>query len=203
MTTDQKRFERNSVFRCPEGIEEDVTSPTSVNGGDYPTHAGNNAFQLFFDSQSATNGMGVPSWYQLNCRNESDPSNTWPDGSGITPFMGWQSGSGNPANFGKLKDGKFQRKLSYVKKAADTVMIVEAASQNWHDQTENTQYNIFLKRLGARHGKKRGPDGIFADLNMAFFDGHVALYPVEPFERPRDAIRKFKDGTIFCLGNPR
>jgi hypothetical protein len=38
---------------------------------------------------------------------------------------------------------------------------------------------------------------------MAFFDGHVALFDVEPFEHPQNAIRKFKDETIFCLGNPR
>jgi prepilin-type processing-associated H-X9-DG protein len=104
-----------------------------------------------------------------------------------------------------LKDSKWQRKLSMVRKSSDTVMIVEAANNNWHDQTENTNYAglVFLQRLGARHGTKHGPDGIFASLNMAFFDGHVAMFDVEPFEHPVNAIRKFKDGTVFCLGNPR
>jgi prepilin-type N-terminal cleavage/methylation domain-containing protein/prepilin-type processing-associated H-X9-DG protein len=202
LTVNDKQFDRGSVFRCPEGVEEDVTSSTSVNGGEYPTHPGNNAFQLFFDSQSAAAGLGVPSWYQLNCRNNSG-TNAWPDGTGITPFMGWQSSSGTTPSL--LSEAAWQRKLSMVKKSADTVMIVEAASQNWHDATENTNYPglVFLKRLGARHSKKHGPDGIFASLNIAFFDGHVALYDVETFEHPKDVIRKFKDGTIFCLGNPR
>jgi type II secretory pathway pseudopilin PulG len=203
----QKRFDRKSIFRCPEGIEEDVTAPTSGNGGDFPTHWANNAFQLFFDAEAAAAGMGVPSWYQLNCRNNSG-TNAWPSGTGITPFMGWQSGSADPA---LIKEAAWQRKLSMVKRAAETVMIVEAASQNWHDQTENTSYGgkVFLRRLGARHGMKHGPKavdgtgGVFAWQNMAFFDGHVGYYDVEAFEYPVNKIRSFRDGTIFCLGNPK
>jgi prepilin-type N-terminal cleavage/methylation domain-containing protein/prepilin-type processing-associated H-X9-DG protein len=196
MTTGQKRFDNGSVFRCPEGRDEDTGG-----AGDYPTHWKNNGFVIFNDASCAADGMGVPSWYQLNARNNS-ASNAWPNGEGITPFMGWQSGSGgNPL---QTKDAEWQRKLSMVKKASETVMIVEAADQNWHDQTQSTVYaNVWLKRLGARHGKKHGADGIFAGLNLAFFDGHVMLYDVEPFETSKNAIRKFKDDTIFCLGNPK
>jgi prepilin-type N-terminal cleavage/methylation domain-containing protein/prepilin-type processing-associated H-X9-DG protein len=209
-TANNRRFDRNSIFRCPEGVEEDYTDQP-VSGGPYPTHTGNNGFSLFFDDEGAAAAMGVASWYMLNSRNESEPSNTWPHGVGISPFMGWQSGSGNPANFPKLKDGKFQRKLSMVRRGAETVMIVEASSQNWHDQKENTDYpgKVFLQRLGARHGKRFGPPakegggGIYAYTNIAFFDGHVQLYDVERFEYPVNKIRTFKDETIFCLGNPK
>src|SRR4051812_25423844 len=34
MATTAKRFDTSSVFRCPEGIEEDSTDPST--GGDYP-----------------------------------------------------------------------------------------------------------------------------------------------------------------------
>ena len=75
--------------------------------------------------------------------------------------------------------------MGQIKKGAEMVMIVEAANPNWHDQNDSTKYpGNFLKRLGARHGKRRGPDGIYADLNMAFFDGHVALFPVEQVPEP-------------------
>jgi prepilin-type N-terminal cleavage/methylation domain-containing protein/prepilin-type processing-associated H-X9-DG protein len=198
MTTAQKVFDRSSVFRCPEGAEEDSTG----GAGNYPTDLKNNAFAIFNDAKCAADGMGVPSWYQLNARNNSG-TNGWPNGTGITPFMGWQSSSGGTPSL--LLEGPWQRKLSMVTKAADTVMIVEAADQNWHDQTESTTYPglVFLKRLGARHSKKHGPDGIYASGNFAFFDGHVALYDVEPFEKPKDTIRKMKDGTVFFIGNPR
>ena len=53
-----------------------------------------------------------------------------------------------------------------VKKGAELLMIVEAADQNWYDQTERSPGN-FLCRLGARHGK-RTADGKNAWTNMAF-----------------------------------
>jgi prepilin-type N-terminal cleavage/methylation domain-containing protein/prepilin-type processing-associated H-X9-DG protein len=202
LTPADKQFDRSSVFRCPEGREEDTNSPAGVNGGDWPTHALNNSFNIFFDAQCAADGMGVPSWYQLNCRNNSG-TNSWPNGAAITPFMGWQSSSGTNPDL--LKQPDWQRKLSFVKKAADTIMIVEAASQNWHDQGASAQYpaHSFLRRMGARHGKPHGPDGIYAWTNLAFFDGHVALFDVAKFQTPANVTRTFKDETVFYLGNPR
>src|SRR5689334_22713717 len=64
-STANKQFDRGSVFRCPEGIEED--DPGNI-GGDYPTDPKNNGFIIFNDARSAATGVGVPSWYQLNAR---------------------------------------------------------------------------------------------------------------------------------------
>ena len=78
----------------------------------------------------------------------------------------------------------FQRNLSMVRRSAEMLMMVEAADQNWIDQKPSTacpNANLFLKRLGARHGK-RTADGLNAWTNMAFFDGHVALYATINFE---------------------
>ena len=200
LTTADKQFDRGSVFRCPEGRDED---DGSGGAGDWPTHQSNNRYAIFNDATNAANGFGVPSWYQLNSRNDS-ATNEWPNGDRITPFMGWQSGSRTAAGQAKTKDGKFQRKLSMIKKAADVVMMIEAADQNWWDQNPSAQYGNLAqcKRMGARHGKAHGPDGIYAYTNFAFFDGHVALYDVEPYQTTGNAhINSFD--PVFNLKRQR
>ena len=178
-STSQKQFSKSNPFRCPEGIEEEAG--ISGTAGDWPTDPKNNAYKIPNDSACAQEGFGIPTWYQLNCRNNS-ATNAWPNGSRITPFMGWQSNSKD--NMPLIKEAAWQRNLSMVKKGAELVMIVEAADQNWFDQKPSVTYptkNLFMKRLGARHGK-RTPDGLNAWSNFAFFDGHVALYPSERFQ---------------------
>lgn len=79
-------------------------------------------------------------------------------------------------------------------------MVVEAADTNWYDATASTKYptTIFLRRLGARHGK-RSLDGANADTNFCFFDGHVAAYNTSLFEAPANSIQNFTHNTIFYL----
>ena len=199
MTTAGKQFDRGSVFRCPEGREEDY-GPGGI-GGDWPTDPKNNGFILFNDSRAAATGFGVPSWYQLNARNDS-ATNEWPNGARVTPFMGWQSGSASAAGQLKTKEAPWQRKISMVKKAADTIMIVEAADQNWHHVAQSAKYGaeVNLPRLGARHGKAHGHEGMFAYTNFAFFDGHVALFDVAKFQKPANVHFTFRDETVFVLG---
>jgi prepilin-type N-terminal cleavage/methylation domain-containing protein/prepilin-type processing-associated H-X9-DG protein len=193
-TTADKVFDRSSVFRCPEGRDEDAGAGGA---GDWPTDAKNNCFIIFNDAQSAAEGVGVATWYQLNARNNSG-TNAWPGGDRVSPFMGWQSGSQDTAGQLETKKPEWQRTLSMVKQASKVIMIVEAADQNWWDQTESTKYPgmCFVRRLGARHGKAHGPDGMYAYSNFAFFDGHVALYDVEPFVRVKDAHWKSYEPTI-------
>jgi prepilin-type N-terminal cleavage/methylation domain-containing protein/prepilin-type processing-associated H-X9-DG protein len=202
-TTAQKVFSKDSPFRCPEGRDEDTGSGGA---GDWPTDAKNNCFIIANDGASAADGFGVASWYQLNSRNDS-ATNAWtadPNypggaiggrGDRICPFMGWQSSGVDPL---RLKSPAFQRNLSMVKQASKLVMIVEAADQNWWDQTESTKYPgiCWLRRLGARDGKALWPDGIFAFTNFAFFDGHVELYDIERFCHPKDAHWKSYEPTI-------
>jgi prepilin-type processing-associated H-X9-DG protein len=66
---------------------------------------------------------------------------------------------------------------------------------------------IYMKRLGARHGKKTA-NGANAYTNMAFFDGHVGLYPTVQFNTgpaasPQWPADKFTQDTIFWLGNQK
>ena len=107
--------------------------------GDWPTALKNNSFIIFNDTQSAAEGFGVATWYQLNARNDS-ATNAWPNGDRVTPFMGWQSGSQTAAGQAQDQGAPWQRNLSMIKKASDVVMIIEAADQNWWDQTPSTQY---------------------------------------------------------------
>lgn len=185
-----KKYPGSSPFKCPEGIDDQKGT-----AGDWPTDIANNSPWIANDAACQTAGFGIASWYQLNCRNESksnawcaandDPSNTDPPtkkGDRITPFMGFQSGSQN--NIIRIKSVAWQRNYSMVKRSAEMLMMVEAADQNWIDQKPSTNYpnaNLFLKRLGARHGRKTA-DGLNAWTNFAFFDGHVGLYPSEKFQ---------------------
>jgi prepilin-type N-terminal cleavage/methylation domain-containing protein/prepilin-type processing-associated H-X9-DG protein len=196
--TSAKKLNRNSPFRCPEGIDEEGGS-----AGDYPTDIKNNSFKVANDGLCAQEGFGIPSWYQLNCRNTS-PSNAWAPsstdssitarGARVTPFVGFQSGATN--NMPLIKDPAWQRSIGMVKKSAELLMIVEAADQNWYDQKPSTRYpGNFLKRLGARHGQRtpesggKWPGGN-AFTNFAFFDGHVALYPSKTFQNQNGDITK-------------
>ena len=211
-STSNKQFNKTNVFRCPEGIDEEY-SQASNPGGSYPTNFNNNRFQLGatagIDAGSAADGLGIASWYQLNSRNNSSPSNAWgvPTGNNrMTPFMGWQSGT----DWTNLLDPRFQRHRGMVKKAGELIMIAEASDGNWHDQGAGN-YNgvaltgkIHLARLGARHGKKTA-DGLNAWTNFAFFDGHVGLFPTEKFQKHSNpstndnAAIQMHTETIFYL----
>ena len=52
------------------------------------------------------------------------------------------------------------------------------------------------KRLAGRHGKKFGPGGSQAWTNMAFFDGHVSMFPTDKFQ-PSGAPATFRSETVF------
>jgi prepilin-type N-terminal cleavage/methylation domain-containing protein/prepilin-type processing-associated H-X9-DG protein len=173
-----KKFARSSVFRCPEGVEEDALKGGA---GSFPTDAKNNAYNIPNESQSQADGLGIAAWYLLNSRNLS-LTGAWPNGTKITPFL-YFSGSDTTMT-GDLESPMWQRNMSMIKKAAEVVMIVEAADTNWVDQTAMpAPYDyIRLKRMGARHGKKTA-DGLNAWTNLAFFDGHVGYYPTEKFTR--------------------
>ncbi len=74
--------------------------------------------------------------------------------------------------------------MSYIhRKASEMIMVVEASSPNWYNQTQSTVGNFFCCRMSAhRHGKKTARLGYNAFTNFAFFDGHVGLYPTINFQ---------------------
>jgi len=195
-----KKIDSNSVFRCPEGIDPDESSASDSNGngGEYPTDMKNNGYSLPDNSAKQRVGFGIPSWYMLNCRNLSGTNK---NGQGrVTPFVYFNTKDGPT-----LSDPAWQRSMGQVKKGSELLMLVEATGTNWFDQGDPSsatapQYigKVYLRRLGARHGKKSA-DGANADTNMAFFDGHVATYPTERFEFPKDVMDKCTQEVICYL----
>jgi len=181
--TSSKRFDGSSVFQCPEGLNPDDTGYKASGGGEYPTDSRNNGFAIGNDTEAAKRGFGVASWYMLSAR-VTTGTNSNNGGSRRTPFIYFDDSDG-PTNAAAIRDSQYQRSLGQVKKSSELLMIVEAASANWFDQAASADQRysstVFLRRLGARHGKVSA-DGANAQTNMAFFDGHVATLDTQPLE---------------------
>ena len=166
---------------------------------DYPTDALNSGYTILNDPDCAIDGFGVPSWYQLNSKVQN-ASNAWPGGSSATPFVWFNS---DPATtMDTVRESRYARNTSYIRRSAEMVMLAEAPNPNWHDGTESGKYpGNFLTRLAGRHGKKT-IKGDNAYTNMAFFDGHVTLYPTADYQK-KGAVGTFNKGTIFYLGQQK
>src|SRR5687768_1903623 len=150
LTPAQKKFNRSHPFRCPEGIDEDQGSG---NAGEYPTDMRNNAYRINADTEAAADGFGVISWYQLPSRVTTGTS-AWPNGHKQSPFVYFDDNS-EAVTINEMNSREFSRHMGQVRRAAEVVMLAEAADSNWMDQTQSTLYpQIGAKRMGARHGKK-------------------------------------------------
>jgi len=203
-----KRFEGANVFQCPEGVatSDGVNAPAA----NFPTDTNNNAYSIQNDADCAKEGFCIPSWYMVNSRvgNNGANGNTalsgmkYPGGTQAAPFVTFNVGT-DPST---LRLPELHRKMSYVRKASELIMVVEASSPNWYDQTKSTVGNFFCRRMGARHGKKTG-DGYNAFTNFAFFDGHVGLYPTINFQADPAGVsssnpiyaQNHRQETIFVL----
>jgi hypothetical protein len=162
-----KVFRSPNLFKCPEGVDED---DSAGGGGNYPTDSKNNAYRIVNDSNPGcqAEGFAIPSWYMLTSRNlsgsgavaaSSTDSTITKAGGKITPFLYFNST--DPA---KYSDPAWQRTMSMIHKTSEVVMLVEASNENWYDQTQYSTFDMYLKRLGARHGKKTA-DGMNAYTN--------------------------------------
>jgi prepilin-type N-terminal cleavage/methylation domain-containing protein/prepilin-type processing-associated H-X9-DG protein len=186
-------YGKTTVLRCPEGFAPEDGKGGS--GGSYPTDKLNNGWTWY--NSNATIGMGVQSWYQLNSSNLGN-GNRWPGGGSITPFIYFNTNVDT-----ELADPTRQRTISMVRKSSEVVMICEAAEANTTLSTSGSSAsypNNSAPRLGARHGKKTA-DGLNAFTNLAFFDGHVGLFPTEPISRL--GFGGFKQDTIFFLNRQK
>jgi len=198
-TTSEKKLTGTNVFRCPEGVDQDESAG---GGGEFPTDARNNAYVIGNDTNSAAEGLGVPSWYMLNSRTHTSGQTKLPTGPRASPFVAFLSA----ATATDFADPGFQRATSMVRKPAELILLVEASNNNWYDQnpSSDSRYSstVFLRRLGARHGRKTA-DGANAYTNFAFFDGHVGLYDTAQFENPKDKPDTYVRETIFYLNKQK
>jgi prepilin-type processing-associated H-X9-DG protein len=135
----------------------------------------------------------------LNTRTHTSAQTEYPGGKVPAPFVSFLSA----ADMTHINNPKLQRNMSMVRKGSELIMLVEASNNNWYDQNASTsQPPLYLRRLGARHGKRSG-DGRNAFTNFAFFDGHVGLYPTEPFQKSADYVATITQETIFVLSRQK
>ena len=197
LTTADKRFKGTNIFKCPEGFNEDDSGMGGQ--GDFPTDSKNNAYRIENDASCATDGLGVPSWYMLNSRFHNSAGMNYPDGTQQTPFVAFAMA----ATAADVNTPGLRRQMSFVRKSSELIMIVEAAYPQWQDRADSTTHpGNFLRRLGARHGKKTA-DGANAFTNIAFFDGHIGLFATKPFQNPQDVIGTYTRDTIFYLNRQK
>jgi len=195
LTVNDKKFNRNNPFRCPEGVDEDDAGNGTA---DYPTHSPNNCYTIDNDGSpgAAAEGFGIPSWYMLNSRVVNTAGdNVVPGGKRCSAFA-WFNSSTTADSF---KEAKWQRHIRYVRRSAELIMLVESSNPNWYDQNgSSSQPTLYLRRLGARHGRKTA-DGRNAFTNFAFFDGHVGLYPTLPYQTPQWNVDNYMRDTVFWI----
>jgi len=201
-------FFGDSVFRCPEGVPPEDANKMSTNfEPNYPTHIANNDCTFVSSDIPRVDGAppyAIATWYQLNSRTTSPSATSTNDPyktgtRRVSPFMDFISTSTDA----DIKDFRFQRKISMIKKSSAMVMLVEATDPNWVDQTATQEPNgetFYIRRIGARHGK-RTADGLNAFTNICFFDGHVALFPTHPIAVTIPDTLKESSGTIIYVNN--
>jgi prepilin-type N-terminal cleavage/methylation domain-containing protein/prepilin-type processing-associated H-X9-DG protein len=187
----------SNVFQCPEGLTPDESGvidngELGVTYGTYPTDAHNNDWSYCLDDDPRVDGQtpyGIATWYELNCRQTGYSSNYNPS-FGPSPYgaeynppfvvFGYPS---QPDKLGEttaqaIADPKYSRNLSLIRHSAVMVMVVEASNILWNAQGSSPHW---APRIGARHGQQTA-DRTNAYTNLAFFDGHVALFPTLPMD---------------------
>jgi prepilin-type N-terminal cleavage/methylation domain-containing protein/prepilin-type processing-associated H-X9-DG protein len=188
-----------NVFQCPEGLSPEDTGSLdngqSFNYGAYPTDRNNNEWCYCIDDDPRVDGQtpyGTATWYMLNCRLTGYASNFTPSFNTTQygaeynpPFVYFGSGTDKlgETEQADIADPKYSRTITMIRHTAVMAMVCEAASINWNAQTVSpvNGFNHYAPRIGARHGQ-RTPDGTNAYTNIAFFDGHVAMWPTLPMD---------------------
>ena len=213
--------DQSNVFQCPEGLtptDKSISADNGVPNPNWPTNPQNNYGCYGVANNPRVDGQapyGVATWYQLNSRISYYPDELYPDvtSEAFNPpflyYMGTQHGNSTAMSLtNQFVYPGLVRSLSCVKRSSVLVMIVEAATSNWVDQTGQGNPPVYIAELGARHGQKT-QDGRNAFTNIAFFDGHVSLVataPIELYAAPgasENGVMQITQsfGLVFCLGN--
>jgi prepilin-type processing-associated H-X9-DG protein len=170
----------NTVFRCPEDTQLEINSAGPTSG--YPTDGQCAGYRDqpwgagYPTRADQTPAYGVATSYMLNARANTAAAKN--GGANWTPFVWFDSAETDtdPSGIGIL-DPAYCRTLSMIKHSALVIMVLETTALDWTEQ--NTNYlttGVYTNRVAARHGQVSN-NGLNASMNIAFFDGHVALYP--------------------------
>jgi prepilin-type N-terminal cleavage/methylation domain-containing protein/prepilin-type processing-associated H-X9-DG protein len=209
-----KQITTQSAFFCPEGAWDEATNASGHPA--YPTDGYNNTYNAGttytppLTPNPNTPKFSIPTWYMPNCRNLSKTNatirfDTMKPGTEQTPFVYFNNNSGLELNDINTPPsvGNFTRTMTMIRRPSETIMIDETNSNNVVDQALVVPPNK-MRRLAARHGKVTG-DGYNASTNLAFFDGHVSLYPTARFDLNPGSTgwAGFKQETIGYLNDER
>ena len=183
-----------NVFRCPSGIDEDL----SFSGFNalYPRQGAN---QQYLFVKSPTAAEAVKTWYGLNSITVEDGTSTSACiGGSIDAAFAWYNGKNAGDTDRYLKDPRFTRSLSVIRRSALVVMAFDGNTYNWNNISGSTGLSA---RISGRHGNatNNGKDGSF---NVAFFDGHVTLLSTEPYTRAgtaNTALSATRSDAVFWL----
>lgn len=197
-------YKRTSVFRCPQAnFDENLTSAqVGALVPQYPADVGNDSGYYDSNAKDPATGVlnfGVATWYEpVGGTSTSSNTFSWPALSTVTPanqtpfpFIYFKDATGDT----QMTQANFNRTLSQIHRSSEFVMLVEANSFNWVSKSSTTGVHL-TNRLAARHGRKTA-DGSNAYGNFAFFDGHVAYFPTEPFDT--QYLTAFDHDTIFLM----
>lgn len=184
----------DSMFRCPSGIDE----PFGFSGfAALAPRQGANQQYLFVPEPAPADG--VKTWYGLNSITVEDATATSAlVGGSIDAAFAWYNGK-NPGDTDKyLKDARYTRTLSVIKRSALLVMAFDGNTYNWNNIPGSTGLSA---RISGRHGiaSNGGKDGW---ANLAFFDGHVTLLSTEPYTRAgtgNNALSATRAEAVFWL----
>jgi prepilin-type N-terminal cleavage/methylation domain-containing protein/prepilin-type processing-associated H-X9-DG protein len=177
-----KDLSSTSVFYCPEGRFDQTTEGIDP---PYPASGINDGWtsDVPYTDPDGTR-FAIATWYMLLARpvGSSSGGNLGSNalsGNAPAPFI-WLNSSNAVENDTALKSQDWIRHIGLIRKPAEFVMVVESPHRNCVDQNGANGHKT--RRLAARHGKKT-QDGTNAFTNIAFFDGHVVMYPTEPWDR--------------------
>ena len=142
---------------------------------------------------------GVATWYALNSvtHETGSASGVIPGGSTDAPFA-WYNGKSAGDSDMFLRDNRYARTMSLVRKASQLVMAFDGNTWNWNNIAGSTGLSA---RISGRHGKATN-GGLDGNFNAAFFDGHVVLLSTEPITRAgtgSNALDVMKPDAIFWL----
>jgi len=189
-----KPLDGESVFRCPSGIND----PLGFSGFNalYPRQGANQQY-LFVGEPAAVDG--VKTWYGLNSITVEDgTANTACVGGASDAAFAWYNGKNGGDTDRFLRDSRFTRSLSLIRRSALLVMAFDGNTYNWNNIDGSTGLSA---RISGRHGNatNNGKDG---SVNFAFFDGHVTLMSTQPYTQAgtgSKALSATPADTVFWL----
>ncbi|MBV8780135.1 MAG: type II secretion system protein [Phycisphaerae bacterium] len=176
---------QGGVFFCPVGISDTTTAGRSIASAVSPTDAINNVVGYTEDEQGAVPTI-IATWYQLNAKSAQYLASAKGTISSTrhaknTPFVGFDvSADGGDTD---SKNLKYSRNVSQIRKGAEVAMLFEGNVTSYATEYDGSAvHTLQPKFIAARHGGKLN-NGLDAQTNIAFFDGHVALTGTDAWTR--------------------